>query len=440
MTRPVWIIGSSLAGLITAFRLLPYGFHLCILERRTAPQVQDHTDVLPPVWPGFFHATWSLLQELSLPLPAFHTGPIEVLSSDNQRYRIPRFPIFSTMHVCPELLLSQGLSWRDRLNLLNHLEKGWESGSSNEAISDTQTAETWIKAANQSQSARQHFWNPLCRWLLGCELSEASLRMFVTTLSRYAQTTSTGTQWFFGPDSLIRELKAGLRELLIKQGVQFHTCEAYPPFRSGRRNVEYLFPAGDAFSETATYVAALPPEEILPLLPERVLTKFAQLDRMAHILSQTRLLMTFTLPNIRLSPSLILGPHHIDWMAIVPSTDSLLTDTQVVCLLQKTPGESTSERHRDSESIWAYLQAILHVTQHLPDTVCPPQFQLQQLRQFPSSIGSRAFRPQHTVSIPNFFFVGPWADTSFHHSMESLVNSANTCAEAIAHRFFSYLR
>ncbi|MGD9849647.1 MAG: FAD-dependent oxidoreductase [Nitrospirales bacterium] len=440
MTRPIWIIGGTLAGLITAFRLLPYGFHLRILERRTAPQIPDQTDALPPVWPGFFHATWSLLQELSLPLTPFQTGSIEILSTDNQRYRISRLPFFSHFHVFPELLLFKGLSWRDRLNLLNHLEKSWEQGRSDEGISDTQSAENWVTDARQSHAARQCFWNPLCRWLLGCDLSDASLRMFVTSLSRYAQTTSTGTQWFFGSESHMGELKTALRDLLIKQGVQFHTCEEYPLFRSVGRNSENLLPAGDSFSETATYVAALPPEEILSLLPERVLTKFAQLDQMAHIASHTRLLMTFTVPNIELPPSLVLCPHHIDWVAILPPTGSLPTGTQMACLLQEMPDEFPSERHTQIKSPWAYLQAILHVARNLPDTACPPQFQYRQLRLFPSSAGLRAFRPRNSGPIPNFFVVGTWTETTFPHSMESLVNSANTCAEAIAHRFFACLR
>ncbi|MDR4494922.1 MAG: hypothetical protein R3B74_10905 [Nitrospirales bacterium] len=440
MTRTIWIIGGTLAGFITAFRLLSYGFHICILERRATPQILDHTDVLPPVWPGFFHATWSLLQELPLPLPRFHTGAIEVLSPNAQRCRIPRFPTFSSFHVFPELLLFKGLSWRDRLNLLNYLEKDWESGRFDEAVSDTQSPEIWVTTANQSPAARLNFWNPLCRWLLGCDLSEASLRIFALILTRYVQTTSTGTQWFFGHPSTVDNLKAGLRELLMKQGVRFHHCDEYPPFQSVGKSSEKLSLAGNAFSETAIYVAALSPEALLPLLPERSLTKFAQLDRLAQLPSHTRMLLTFTLPHIRISPSLILCPHHIDWMAITPSTGSLSTDTHVACLLKDTPDEPMLEQTPYIQKTWSYLQSIIHLPQNYSMTSSPPQFQSQRVRLHPSLMGSRTFRPHNASPVPNFFVVGPWTATSLSDSVENLVASANSCAEAIAHRFFSGLR
>ena len=440
VTPPIWIIGGTLAGLITAFRLLSYGFHIGILERRPESQKQDQLDLLPPVWPGFFHTTWSLLQEISLPLPRFHTGSIEVLSPDNHRHRIPRFPVFSGLHVFPELLFFQGLSWRDRLNVLNHVEQGWENNEESVATPDTQTAETWVTAARQSQSAQQEFWNPLCRWLLGCDLSEASLRMFLTTLGQYAQATSAGTQWFFGHLSTQNDLKTGLRELLRKQGVRFHSCEEYPLFQSTGINSENLALAGDAFSESGIYVAALPPEEILPLLPERSLTKFAHLDRVGQIPNYPRTLLTFTISHMKVSPTVILCPDHIDWMIISPPTDSLETDIQVSCLLRDTRDNSSSNPHPDIPKIWSYLQAALPIPQNHSDTSCPPPVRPQMLSLYPSVLGSRTFRPPNTSPVPNFFMVGPWTATSLSHSMESLVSSANSCAEAIAHRIFSGLR
>jgi len=440
VTPPIWIIGGTLAGFITAFRLLSYGFRIGILERPQESKKQDQLDLLPPVWPGFFHATWSLLQEISLPLPHFQTGAIEVLSPDNQRHRIPRFPVFSSFHVFPELLFFQALSWRDRLNLLNYVEQGWENNKANVATPDTQTAEIWVRAAKQSLSAQQEFWNPLCRWLLGCDLSEASMKMFLTTLGQYAQATSTGTQWFFGHPSTQNDLKTGLRELLRKQGVRFHACEEFPLFQStGKTNENFSLP-GDTFSETEIYVAALSPEEILPLLPDRSLTRFAQFDRVAHIPSYPRTLLTFTISHIKMSPTVILCQDHIDWMIISPPTDSPGTDIQVSCLLRDTRDNSSSKPHPDIQNTWSYLQAALPFPQNHSNTSCPPPVRSQTLSLYPSLLGSRTFRPQNTSPVPNFFMVGPWTATSLSHSMESLVSSANSCAEAIAHRIFSGLR
>ncbi len=440
MTPFIWIIGGSLAGFITAYRLLTYGFRIGILERRPESDKQDHPDLLPPVWPGFFHATWSLLQELSLPLPPFHTGGIEVLSPAKERFRIPRLPVFSGLHVFPELFVFQGLSWRDRLNLLNSVEQDWEGNNANAATPDTQTAETWVMAAGQSPRAQQEFWNPLCRWLLGCNLSEASSRMFQTILVQYAHAKSTGTQWFFAHPSTLIHLKTGLRELLIQQGVQFHCCEEYPPFQSTGKNGEHLSPAGDRFPGNGIYVAALTPEDILPLLPERSLTKFAQLDHVAQIPRDPRLLLTFTLAHLKVGPTLILCPNHIDWIVISPPAGSLGEDIQVACLLRDAQDHEGSEPHPDIRKTWSYLQACLPFPHSHSPTSCPPGVRSQALNLYPSLTGTRAFRPANTSPVRNFFLVGPWTGTSHPPSMESLVSSANACAEAIAHQVFSGFR
>ena len=442
MTRQIWIIGGNIAGLITAIRLLPYGFRIHILERPAPPGIIDQIEVVPPVWPGFFHGTWSLLQELSLPsdLPAFRPGPIEFWSAKGQRHSIPRLPLFSRFHVFPELLLFGGLSWRDRVHLLNAVEKDWEIRRPHEAIPDIRTAESWVTRANQSEVARQQFWNPLCRWLLGCDLAEGSLHMFLNILARYARGTATDTQWFFGTPSTMPDLKIGLRERLIKQGVQFRPCTNYPPFQFGTGQTEALSLADDTFSPSDAFVAALPPEEILPLLPERALTKFAQLDQMAKVTHQTQSLISFRVPNIQLAPSLILGLPTIDWLTIRPSELSPSSETHLNCVVQATPEELQLENYRKIEKIWSVLQQFLPLPPGLPLTACNLELVPHRLRRFPATSGSRAFRPHTSGPISNLFFAGSWTAASLPPSMESLVESANSCAEAIAHRFFSGLR
>jgi len=442
VTRQIWIIGGDIAGLITAVRLLPYGFRIHILERAAPPKIIDQIEVLPPVWPGFFHATWSLLQELSLPsaLLAFRPGQIEFWSAKGQRHSIPRLPLFSGFHMFPELLLFGGLSWRDRLHLLNALEKDWEIRRPYEAIPDIRTAEDWVTRANQSKSARQQFWNPLCRWLLGCDLAEGSLHMFWNILSRYAQGTATDTQWFFGTPSTMPQLKNELRERLIKQGVQFRLCTDYPPFQFGPEHPETLSLAGDAFSPSDAFVAALSPEEIVPLLPERALTKFAQLDQMAKMTIHTQSLISFRILNSRLAPSLILGLPTIDWLTVWPSESSPSSETHLNCVVKATPEEPQLENHRKMEKTWSVLQQNLPLPPDLALRASNPELSPHGLRRFPATSGSRAFRPHTSNPLPNLFFAGPWTAASLPPSMESLVESANSCAEAIAHRFFSGLR
>jgi len=439
VTRHIWIIGNNVTSLIAAIRLLPYGFHLHILEHPAPPKILDQVEVLPPVWPGFFHGTWSLVQEWSLPSlsSAFQPGSLEFLGPKKKRCPVPRVPFFSRLHLCPEVLFFKGLSWPDRMKLLNFLEKNWERHMPDEAVSDIQTAEAWVTAADQSDTGRKYFWNPLCRWLLGCDLPEASQRMFLAILTQYAQTTAIGTEWYFGNPSTMDQLKSGIRERLIKQGVEFHICDEYPLFKFGPEKNGTVSLTGKASSTADIYVATLAPEEILPLLPERALTKFSQMDQMAKIPQQTGSVMTLRIPDVRLPPSLVLGAPLIDCLTILPVEPSPSSGTYLTCLLQETPDQFSLKTHMQFEKIWPTLKSILPLPPNLPLHACNPELASHQPRVFPAIAGSRGFHPNSRSPISNLFFAGPWTTTSLPHSMESLVNSVNSCAEAIARWFFS---
>ena len=438
--RPhVWIIGGTTAGLMTAIRLLPYGFRLHILERATPAKIADQLDLSPPIWPGFFHATWSFLQEFPLPslLPSMHSGSVTFFSPEGIPHSFPRTPLAPRLHLIPELLFFSELAWRDRFHLLNFLEKNWEIGTSHEVTPDIQTVEAWVTAAGQSETARNTVWGPLCRWLLGCDLSEASLRLFLAILTRYRQATTRGRQWFFGTSSSPGELTAMMRKWLTKQGVQFHICENYPLFQYNGAKQETLSLSGRAFSSSSAYVAALSPSDILSLLPERALTKFSQFDQMAHIPSRSGTLLTFQCPNIQLPPAIILGSQFIDWLAILPSETS---DTTLMSLLQDHQDLPPLETHIQIARTRALLHKIFPLSSDSLLSLDHQSIMPQRLRLFPATAGSRAFRPQTNSPISNLFLVGPWIASSLPPSMETLINSINACAEAIANRFFAGLR
>jgi len=196
VTRHILILGYNLTGLVTAYRLLQYGFHISIVDTQNHDQPTIHSgapldfiqprsslpslhtrDSLPLVLHGFYHATWTLLQELSFAWPpqSFQSVSLEFGDAGRKPNALPKPSQLAWLHPLTRLTFFKGLSWSDRWNVINFLEKQWEDNLLPNHNPDRDNVENWLISAKQSTHSRSHFWNPLCRFFLSCDLPEASL-------------------------------------------------------------------------------------------------------------------------------------------------------------------------------------------------------------------------------------------------------------------------
>ena len=140
MTRHILILSGNLPGLITAYRLIPYGFQVTILEHDhhfpsgASPQLPYESTIsrqpffshlltgqAPPlILHGFYHSTWSLLEELALEQPPrfFQKVGLEFVTGSGKTVRLPRVPGPSTLHPIIRLAFFSGLSWSDRWHMI----------------------------------------------------------------------------------------------------------------------------------------------------------------------------------------------------------------------------------------------------------------------------------------------------------------------------------
>ena len=175
MTRHILILSENLPGLITAYRLIHYGFQVTILEHHSdfpsdasrqhpsestisgkpffSHALSGHSP--PLILHGFYHSTWSLLQELAFPQPRhrFQRVELEFGTSSGKTVTLPRAQWLSPLHPIIRLACFRGLSWSDRWHLINFLEKRWEGHLPPDHNSDTLTVESWLISARQSALA-----------------------------------------------------------------------------------------------------------------------------------------------------------------------------------------------------------------------------------------------------------------------------------------------
>jgi hypothetical protein len=440
VTRSVLILGGDLAGLLTAYRLLPYGFRLTILDRESPPVGAPPPDTPFPFGFGFQTATWNLLQELDdlHVAPPFETAVIEMVGANGKKIPLPQLTAFCRYHLVPDILAFPGLPWPDRLRLLNFLEKQWETQPGTATIADTETVEQWVMQARQSAMAQHYFWNPLCRFLLHAEPSQASLKPFLEILLRYARSPSADTNLYVGVPTFWDQLKIRLRDVLTAKGVAVHRIHDFPCFQFPPSSTDILHLPGRPFLKADAYIATLPPREIQPLLPERALTKYPQLSRLANIPRHTCALLELTVPHLGIPPAIILNPSGIQWVAIQPSTPALSTPTTVQALWQHPPAFSEgTDFPALMDDSWKSIRTLLGLPSDLSWDACSPQITPHAITVYPSLAGTRAFRPAPASPLSNLFFAGPWIDVPFPHSFESLIRSINSCVQSLTNRLLT---
>jgi hypothetical protein len=331
--------------------------------------------------------------------------------------------------------LFKGLSWSDRWNIINFLEKQWEDDRLPKHNPDIDSVEAWLISAKQSEHSRSNFWNPLCRFLLHCDVRQASLGSFINVLSQYWFRQPTDAATFLAPSGTLGKLEAKLRHLLMNKEVQFHSSKAHIHINTDAKGIQSMEVDENRINAQA-YISALTPQNLLPLLPERALARYANFSYLAHIPEIYGLAIRFTLQSRLIPPRLILNPDPFDWITSQPSPEVTTPKTVITCV---TLRESMARENTEEWLIHA-ARACLHTHFNIahanPQESCTPHIIRQVGPFFPCQRGSRTYRPISTTPLSNLFLAGPWTATNLPSSLESTIKSANDCAEAIAGAFY----
>ncbi len=460
MTRHVLIIGHNLTALVTAYRLLHRGFHISIAdtsqklplsgnsittqasgivsESQISSTDQNHS--VPLILHGFYRATWVLLQELSIVWPISQTQSVDLKfgTGGDQTIALPKPSQLSWAHPLARLTFFKALPWTDRWNIINFIEKEWEENRLRQPNSDTDSAESFLIATKQSDHSRSHFWNPLSRFFLQCDLPEASLAAFHEVLSRYWFKQASNATNFLTPGQYLNTLKAELLKRLLDKGVKVYHPNATLLLHTKAERIQSVQLGNDQITAQA-YVSTLGPHNLVSLLPERELARNAYFSDLAHIQEHYGLAIQFTLHDIHFPPRIILHAGLFDWITNQTNSDSHKKETVITCMtLRNTIIQEHSEDSLISQA-WACIQNIFN----LRPTQTQQSSDIHILRRvgpyFPSYRGIRGHRPLPTTPIANLFLACPWTANNLPPSLETEITSANACASALAETFHANL-
>ena len=458
MTRDILILGDNLTGLVTAYRLFHYGYHISIVDTpspaqtispsRTSPESIHSTPShplsesgeIPLILHGFYHSTWSFLQELSFDWPPRTPQSVclEFAAEGRKPIALPKPSRLEWIHPLARFTFFKGLSWSDRWHVINFLEKQWEDNLLPNPNPDIESVEAWLISAKQSEHSRSNFWSPLCRLFLNCDLSQASLSSFLEALSQYWFGQPTDAATFLAPPDTLGKLEAELRQRLINKGVWFHTSKARIHIHTDAEEIQAIELDEKPFKAQA-YISALPPRNLLRLLPERALARYAFFNSLAQVPEVWGLAVRFTLNNILIPPRLILNVDPFDWITGQPSEKSDSPKALVTCI---TLRESIAQKHSEEwllHTAWSFIQNLFNLSPSHTQEFCEPHIIRQIGPFFPCHRGCRTHRPISKAPLSNLFLAGPWVATNLPPSLESTIKSANACAEAVATYFYGNL-
>jgi hypothetical protein len=360
---------------------------------------------------------------------ADQTIPLEFRLPDGRiaPYQSARLP--GAFQWMMSLFSFHGLSWQDRWKLFSHVEQIWEQAQTLPVDLENRTAEEWLTTTGQSPDARERIWDPLAQWLAGNALTRLSAATFVHLLSTVFLRDASDARLTHLAGTVDHRFIAPMKRTLHRGDVQIVSLTHRPTLRFGQTGVSEVRLHDDTRLQANRYVIALSYQNLLQLVPERLLTRYAYFAHITELksLSEVVIQLACTAAKARLrlllfsdrsfhqliSTSFRSGEVGYRLSAVGNSLTEL-SDDQLVDAAQTEMCELFSGTAREDVIVRSVVRE-----QHAALLLAPGAARLRPLQQSP---------------IKNLFVTGAWTDTGWPANLESALVSAHRCAELIAGR------
>jgi uncharacterized protein with NAD-binding domain and iron-sulfur cluster len=431
MSRTVAVIGGGIAGLTAAFDLSSRGYDVTVLEESPALGGRLAENPAIPLF-GCYTALRALFDKLhaSTLFRRSKHAALEFLQSDGTCAKYAALPLPSPLNTLIGASLFQGLSMRDRWQLLAFFERTWERDPPMPDDLETKAAEPWLRSIGQSESALHDIWNPLSRFLLGDELAKVSASLFMRTLRRHFFTGARTSRLIVPSFDVSSFLVAALTERLNRMAVSLRLGAAVTGFRFANDRVSGVEINGREVLSADHYIAALPFSRLRRLLPERVLTHYAYFQQIGRLETISLLTTRLEVARCTEAPRFILLPHRtFHWMITRPKEEREQEGTEIflvaagdTSLLPLSDAAVLTTARADATAAWPGLDVTTEIRHRISRMVD------MSLSVKP---GTQRDRPLQQSPFVNLFLAGDWTDTGWPANLESAVVSGNRCAAAI---------
>ncbi len=320
-----------------------------------------------------------------------------------------------------------GLSWQDRWRLFSHVEQIWEQAQTLPADLENRTANEWLTTTGQSPEARERIWGPLAHWLTGNALAHLSASIFVQLLSTVFLRDASDARLTHLAGSVTQRFIAPIKQTLQQDTVRIVSLTHRPILRFGQTGVSEVRLHDDISLRANHYILALSYQELLQLLPDRLLTRYAYFAHITEIKSLGEVVVQLTGPSANQTPRLLLLPGRPFHQLTSTSFRSDEIDYQLSAV-----GNSLSELNDDQLADAAQTE----MCELFPGTARGDVITRSVFRENHAALllapGAAQLRPLQQSPIKNLLVTGAWTDTGWPANLESALVSARRCAELVA--------
>ena len=453
MKPNVLVLGDSLAGLVTAWRLSLADFRVTLLKLDDTPHkatlslfstkqrqslnstFEEDTNRFmcdpsePIIFQGPCPHTESLWKELGESLPTLNWNPVSLESqtaSAIAHFSQPWLP--APLNTIWGISTFSAFTYRQRWHLLSFLEKVWEGQAELPSSLDLQTMDSWLNKIGQTDDIQKHLWSPLCRYLLGTNLNQTLAGSFTDILARIFFRSRHHRPRVAQIPQLSMLLKRTLSQRLEQQDATIMDTIAIKNLRwSMDKIIEVCASNGNPFSAD-WYIAAISPQKLSSIIPERLLARYSFFNQVTNTnqipIVKFRVLFEDTVKNSRL----ILHDEKFSWTLCHPLRLSKGTATLASHV---SAGDINFLKEPDEQIKTSALETLYRIfpnrsfDYHYHSIVRDPWGFV------PRTQGTEFSRPPNQSPIPNFLLAGSWTDTEALTEFESAIESGDRCAEVI---------
>jgi len=431
MSHTVAVIGGGIAGLTAAFELSSQGHEVTILEESSGLGGRLTGNPAIPLFGCYtaLRALFDKLEATSLFRASKHAA-LEFLQTNGTCVQYAPLPLPSPLNTLVGTTLFQGLSMRDRWQLLAFFERTWERDPPMPDDLETKAAEPWLGGIGQSEAALREIWNPLSRFLLGEELAKVSASLFMRTLRRHFFTGARTSRIMVPSFDVSAFLVGTLAERLKSRQVSLRVRSGVTGFQFAKDRMTAVEIHGRETLSADLYIAAIPFARLRRLLPEGVLTHYAYFQQLGRLQTTSMVAVHLEVAHRSGQSRLILLPHRtFHWIIIRPNEEHEHDATNLYLVAAGATSLFSSSDATLLDSAWADASAACPIL----DRSAVISQRLHRIADTGLSVkpGTQRDRPLQESPFTNLFLAGDWTDTGWPANLESAVVSGNRCAAAI---------